>query len=153
MLDSRWDMWSFYFPRENIYVQFEGMVYQQIFGIPVSTNCAPLIADLFLFCYERDFMSNLHKSKRYNLIDMFNDTSRYLDDIFTIDNPEFEKHIPDIYPTELQLNKTNSSDKRNFFPWFKYKSHWQWCPYQRLWQTRWLRISYRQFPLVEWWCS
>ena len=41
-------------------------------------------------------MSNLHKSKQYDLIDMFNDTSRYLDDIFTIDNPEFEKHIPDI---------------------------------------------------------
>ena len=38
-----------------------------------------------------------------------------LDDIFTIDNPEFEKHIPDIYPTELQLNKANTSD-RDFFP-------------------------------------
>ena len=42
---------------------------------------------------------------------MFNDTSRYLDDIFTIDNPEFEKHIPDIYQAELQLNKANTSDK------------------------------------------
>ena len=46
---------------------------------------------------------------------MFNDTSRYLDDIFTIDNPEFEKHIPDIYPAELQLNKTNTSDKDTSF--------------------------------------
>ena len=77
---------------ENIYVQFDGMVYQQIVGIPMGTNCAPLIADLFLHCYERDFMSDLQKSKRFDLIDMFNDTSRYLDDIFTIDNPEFEKH-------------------------------------------------------------
>ena len=91
------------------------MVYQQIVGIPMGTNCAPLIADLFLFCYERDFMSSLHKSKRYDLIDMFNDTSRYLDDIFTIDNPEFEKHIPDIYPRELQLNKANTSDKETSF--------------------------------------
>ena len=41
---------------------------------------------------------------------MFNDTSRYLDDIFTIDNPEFEKHILDIYQTELQFNKANTSD-------------------------------------------
>ena len=83
---------------ENMYVQFEGMVYQQLVGIPMGNNCAPLIADLILhvFCYERGFMSNLHKSKRYDLIDMFNDTSPYLDDIFTIDNPEFEKHIPDI---------------------------------------------------------
>ena len=60
-------------------------------------------------------MSNLHKSKRYDLIDMFNDTSRYLDDIFTLDNPEFEKHIPDIYSTELQLNKANTSDKETSF--------------------------------------
>ena len=46
---------------------------------------------------------------------MFNVTSRYLDDIFTIDNPEFEKHIPDIYATELQLNKANTSDKETSF--------------------------------------
>ena len=91
------------------------MAYQQIAGIHVGTNCAPLIADLFLFCYERDFMPNLHKSKQYDLIDMFNDTSRYLADICTIDNPEFEKHIPGIYPMELQLNEANPSDKETSF--------------------------------------
>ena len=42
-------------------------------------------------------------------------TSRYLDDIFTIDNPELEKHIPDIYPAEFQLNKANTSDKETSF--------------------------------------
>ena len=81
----------------------------------MRTNCAPLIADSFLFCYERDFISNLHKSKRYDLIDMFNDTSRYHHDIFTIDNPLFVKHVPDLYPTELQLNKANTSDKETSF--------------------------------------
>ena len=91
------------------------MVYQQIVGIPMGTNCAPLMADLFLYCYERDFMSDLQKSKRYDLIHMFNDTSRYLDDIFTIDNPEFEKYMHDIYPAELQLNKANTSDKETSF--------------------------------------
>ena len=70
------------------------MVYQQIVGIPMGTNCALLIADLFLYCYERDFMPNLQKSKRFDLIDKFNDTSRYLDDIFTIDNPAFTENIP-----------------------------------------------------------
>ena len=45
--------------------------------------------DLFLYCYERDFMSNLQKSKWFDLIDKFLDTTRYLDDIlFTSDNPE-----------------------------------------------------------------
>ena len=106
---------SFTFRRENIYVQFDLMVYQQIVGIPMGTNCAPLIADLFLYCYERDFMSDRHKSKRHDLIYMLNDTSRYLDDIFTIDNPEFEKYIPDIYPAELQLNKANTSDIKTPF--------------------------------------
>ena len=116
---------AFTFLMENIYVQFDGMVYQQIVGIPMGTNCAPLIADLFLYCYERDFMSDLQKSKRHDLIDMFNDASRYLDDIFTIDNPEFEKYIPDIYPAELQLNKANTSDKETSFLDLNIKSYWQ----------------------------
>ena len=60
-------------------------------------------------------MSDLHKSKRHGLKDMFNDTSRYLDDIFTIENPEFEKHTPDIYPVELKLNKAYTSDKEISF--------------------------------------
>ena len=60
-------------------------------------------------------MSDLHKSKRHDLIDMFNDTSRYLDDIFTIDNPEFEKYNTDIYQAELQCNKANTSDKESSF--------------------------------------
>ena len=106
---------AFSFLMENIYVQFDGMVYQQIVGIPLGTYCAPLIADLFLYCYEKDFMSNLQKSKRFDLISKFNDTYRYLDDIFTIDNPAFAEHIPDIYPRELQLNKANTSDKETSF--------------------------------------
>ena len=83
----------------------------------LSNDCAQLIADFFLFCYERDFISNLYKSKQYGLIIMFNDISRYLDDIFTIVNPEFEKHIPLIlvYLTELQLNKANTSYKETSF--------------------------------------
>ena len=72
---------------ENSYVYYDGMVYQQIVGITMGTNCAPLIADLFLYCYES--MSTLQKSKRFDLLDKFNDFSRRLDDIFTINNPEF----------------------------------------------------------------
>ena len=66
-----------------------------------------------------------HKSKSHDLIDMSNDTSRYFDDIFTIDNPEFEKFIPVIYPSELLLNKANTSDKDKKFLEFKYNSYWQ----------------------------
>ena len=40
----------------NIYVRFGNEVHRQVIGIPMGTNCAPLVADLFLYCYERDFM-------------------------------------------------------------------------------------------------
>ena len=44
---------------DNIYIRFGSKLYRQIVGIPMATNCAPLVADLFLFCYERDFMLSL----------------------------------------------------------------------------------------------
>ena len=49
----------------------------------MGTNCAPLVADLFLFCYERDFLSD---DTQADVIDAFNTTSRYLDDILNINN-------------------------------------------------------------------
>ena len=101
-------------------MQCDGMVYQQIVGIPMDTNCAPFIADLFLYCYERDFMSDLHESKRHDLIDMCNDTSRYLDDMFTIDNPEFEKYIPYI-SRRTSVKYSKHFRQRNFFLGLKYK--------------------------------
>ena len=64
----------------------------------MGTNCAPLVADLFLFCYERDFKKSLTKEKRYDLIDAFNSTSRYLDDLLNIDNIHFEHMVHRIYP-------------------------------------------------------
>ena len=85
-------------------------LYRQIVGIPMGTNCAPLVADLFLFCYERDFMLSLSDNNQTDIIEAFNSASRYLDDLLNIDNPYFEQMVGQIYLTELQLNKANSSD-------------------------------------------
>ena len=52
------------------------MLYRQVVGIPMGTNCVPLVADLFLFCYERDFMMSLSDDKKAGIIDAFNTTSR-----------------------------------------------------------------------------
>ena len=76
----------------------------------MGTNCAPLVADLFLFCYERDFMTSLSDVKQTEIIEAFKSTSRYLDDLLNIDNPYFEGMVNRIYPPELQLNKANTSD-------------------------------------------
>ena len=48
-----------------------------------------LVADLFLFCYERDFMTSLSDVKQAEIIETFKSTSRYLDDLLNIDNPYF----------------------------------------------------------------
>ena len=55
----------------------------------MGTNFAPRVADLFLFCYERDFMMSLSAVKDFEIIDTFNSTSRYLDDVLNIDNNYF----------------------------------------------------------------
>ena len=59
----------------------------------MGTNCAPLVAELFLFCYERDFMLSLSDDKQADIIDAFNSTSRYLDDILNIDNVYFDNMV------------------------------------------------------------
>ena len=65
---------------------------------------------LFLYCYERDFMDSLNHDNQANVIEAFNSTSRYLDDLLNTDNPYFEGMVNQIYSPELQLNKANISD-------------------------------------------
>ena len=79
--NTKYDLWScqkvtdaLIYPLDNIYIRFGSKLYRQYVGIPMGTNCAPLVADLFLFCYERDVMKSLTKEKRYDLIDAFNST-------------------------------------------------------------------------------
>ena len=80
----------------------------------MGTNCAPLVADLFLFCYVRDFTMSLSDDKQADIIDTFNTTSRYLDDILNI-NVYFDNMVSQIYHLELQLNKANTSDTKAAF--------------------------------------
>ena len=95
---------------DNIYIRLGTKYYRQIVGIPMGTNRTPLEANLFLFCYERDFMTSLSDVKQAEIIEAFKSTSRYLDGLLNIDNPYFEGIVNRIYPPKLQLNKVNSSD-------------------------------------------
>ena len=49
---------------DNIFVEFGGQVFQQTIGIPMGTNCAPLLADLFLYSYEARFIQGLLQKKK-----------------------------------------------------------------------------------------
>ena len=59
------------------FIRFGSKLYRQIVGIPMGTDCAPLVADLFLFCYERDFMLSLSDNNQSDIIEAFNSTSRH----------------------------------------------------------------------------
>ena len=95
---------------DSIYIRFGSKLYRQIVGIPTGTNCAPLVADLFLFCYERDFMLSLSEYNQSDVIEAFNSTIRYLDSLLNINNNNnfFDSMVNRIYPLELQLNKANT---------------------------------------------
>ena len=100
---------------DNIFIRFGTKLYRQVVGIPLVTNCAPLVANLFLFCYERDFMMSLSGDKQADVIYAFNTTSRYLDDSLHINNVYFDNMVSHIYPSELRLNKASTSDTEATF--------------------------------------
>ena len=81
----------------------------------MGTNCASLVADLFLFCYERNLLMCFSDDKQADVIDAFNTTFRYLDDILNNNNVYFDNMVSQIYPSELQLNKANAFDKKAAF--------------------------------------
>ena len=79
----------------------------------MGTNCALLNADLFLFCYERDYMKSLSRENQADIIEAFNSTSRYLDDLLNSDNIYFDQMVD-------RINKANSSDTEA--PFFEFES-------------------------------
>ena len=89
---------------DNTYIRFGSKLYRQNIGIPMGTNCAPPPFLLIYFYFA--MMKSLTKEKRYDMIDAFNSTSRYLDDLLNIDTIHFEQMVP----AEFQLNNANASD-------------------------------------------
>ena len=53
---------------DNIFIRFGTKLYRQVVGIPMGTNFAPVDADLFLFCCERDFMMSLSDEKQADVL-------------------------------------------------------------------------------------
>ena len=91
---------------DNIYVRFGGQLFQQMVGIPMGTNCAPLLADLFLYSYEDEFLDKRIKEGKRKLVRKFNLSYRYIDDLTSFNNKRFKEFISDIYPKELTISET-----------------------------------------------
>ena len=95
---------------DNNFIRFGTMLYRQVLGIHIGSYCAPKVADVFLFCYQGDFLISLSKDKQADVIEAFIITSRYFDDILNINNIYFDNVASQIYtmytPSELKLYAT-----------------------------------------------
>ena len=94
---------------DNIFVKFEGRIFPQVIGIPMCTSCAPLLADLFLYPYDTEFLQDLIKKKKIKEARSFNFTYRYIDDVLSINNPHFSDWLPLVYPPELEIKETTDT--------------------------------------------
>ena len=97
---------------DNIFVVFAGKVFQKIVGFPMDTNCAPLLADIFLYSYEAEFIQSLLSAVKKRLASQFNFKYRYIDDALSINNPDFENYLGQMYmyPPELEIKDTTESN-------------------------------------------
>jgi hypothetical protein len=79
-------------------------------ALPIGTNCA-LLADLFLYSYEADFIQGLLKKNEMKLARSFNLTFRYIDDVLSLNNSRFGDFVDRIYPIELEIKDTTDTDR------------------------------------------
>jgi hypothetical protein len=86
---------------DSICVMFGGCVFQQTVGIPLDTNCAPLLADVFLYLYQADFIEGFLKRNEEKLTRSFNLTLRYTDDALSLNTCKLGDFVDRIYPIDL----------------------------------------------------
>ena len=77
----------------NIFVEIGGHIFQHCIGIPIATDCTPLLADLFLYSYEAEFMQSLLKQNKISVAKAFNFTYRYIDDVISLNNSKFSEYF------------------------------------------------------------
>ena len=83
---------------DNIFMVFAGNFFQQIISIPVGTNCAPLLANIFLYSYEAEFIQSLLSASKKWLASQFNF------------NPDFDNYLGQMYPPELEIKDTTENN-------------------------------------------
>ena len=99
----------------NTFIKNGSKVRRQVRGIPMGTNCAPLLANLYLYSYEADWINNMSvthikQAREFHL------SFRYIDDLMSLDNPHVDMFTKDgPYPADLILNDTTgNTDELHF---------------------------------------
>ena len=97
---------------DNIYVTFGDQVFRQVIGIPMGTDCAPYLANLFLYSYEYRWINKQKDDNNWHVLKHFRSCSRYIDDLLMINNADLmKKYMTDIYPKELILVPDDTDGK------------------------------------------
>ena len=97
---------------DNSYIKFDDKCYRQVIGIPMGTNCAPHVANIFLHVFEYEFIDDLVMMDNINLASKLKTMFRYQDDLIVFEDQygngnAFSNNISNIYPPEMELKLTN----------------------------------------------
>lgn len=98
----------------NTFIANSEGVSRQVIGIPMGTNCAPELANLFLYFYESRYIDSLVSRGHTRKAKAFHLSFRLIDDLLTVDNPFAHKFQEEVYPPELQLKETSGEGKVEF---------------------------------------
>ena len=95
---------------DNVVVIFGERVFQQTVGIPMGTNCAPPLADLFFYSYEADLIQGLLKKNENKLARSFNFMFRYIDEVISLNNSRFGDFVDRTYRIEFKIKDITDTD-------------------------------------------
>ena len=95
---------------DNIFVKFGGCLFLQVIGVPMGTNCAPLLGYLFLCSYESEFLDNMIRGGHRKLAKSFNLCYQYIDDFIVFNNMKLGDYVKEIYSSQQTVEIANTSD-------------------------------------------
>lgn len=101
----------FNFLIDSTFVVFDSCVFQQRVSIPIGTNCAPILADLFLYLYETDLIQGSLQRKEKKLDQSFTNSFCCIDNVLSLSNVWFEDFLDHIFPNELEIKDTSNTLK------------------------------------------
>ena len=96
---------------DSTFVMFGRRICQQTVGIHIVTNCGPLLANLFLYSYEADFIQGFLKRSEKKLVGSFKFPFRYIDVVLSLNNSRFGDFVDRIYPIEFEIKDTTDTDR------------------------------------------
>lgn len=143
---------------DNTFIGFAGQVYRQKVGIPMGTNCAGLLANLYLYTFELDFMENLIRANDLAKVELFMNTCRYIDDVCAMGNDFFSTHLYKdanqigIYPKDsLTLKRTCSGTSCNYLDLhiFHNRTGWHTRIYDKRLEPQFRMINFIRFPDID----